>query len=211
MITRSLIALSLCATLLPMVACQKTASDQTPATTQEVKPLPTDTASQDPGIAADSLSMNMSEADTRALAPVLSGYLDIQEALASTKHDLAMEHAKKLKLDLDRVILTKKSSNTWKDMSSAFKDHTHALTQTEDINAARVAFVTLSSDMQAFLEAFGNVTDEPVRKAFCPMAMDNKGGMWFQRSETVDNTYYGDEMRQCGEIQATVEPTKKLM
>ena len=206
------IALLLCLSAAPLVACDKAPATPTAQTAKTPAAESKDPVDPDtPNIAKDSLEMKLSEEDTRALAQVLSGYLDIQEALANSKYPEAMAAAKKLKLDIDRVILTKRASSKWKKMSGAFAKHTHALTETPDLKSARVAFVTLTSDIQAFLEMFGNVTDQPVRQAFCPMAFDNKGGAWFQRSKEVDNVYYGDEMRQCGEIQKTINPTEKLM
>lgn len=211
--TRSLFALFLCAALIPMSACDN--APQPPAVvqpaSQKTPPKSVEPSTQSPGVKADSNKAALNKEDTMALVPVLSGYLDVQEALANTKHDVAIEHAKALKLNLGKVILTKRSSNKWKAMSAAFNSHTDALAQSKDIKAARLAFVPLTSDMQGFLETFGNVTDKPVRKAFCPMAMESKGGTWFQRAEVVDNTYYGDEMRQCGEIQKVVNPTEKLI
>ena len=44
----------------------------------------------------------------------------------------------------------------------------------------------------------------PIRKAFCPMANGNEGDHWYQRAEEVDNVYFGNQMRQCGEIQQVV-------
>ena len=38
------------------------------------------------------------------------------------------------------------------------------------------------------------------------MADDNRGARWVQQGETIDNSYFGASMRQCGEIRSEIAP-----
>ncbi|HEV2294740.1 MAG TPA: efflux RND transporter periplasmic adaptor subunit [Tepidisphaeraceae bacterium] len=44
--------------------------------------------------------------------------------------------------------------------------------------------------------------------AYCPMAFDNAGASWLQADKTINNPYYPVEMKQCGEIKATIETAR---
>ena len=76
---------------------------------------------------------------------------------------------------------------------------------------ARAAFESLTQLFDEALAQFGNVLDTPIRKTFCPMANDNKGAHWYQRAPQVDNVYFGNQMRACGEIQRTIGAGEYLL
>ena len=76
-----------------------------------------------------------------------------------------------------------------------------AISETEDIKAARAAFLDLSRQMASLVEHVGTTKDTPLYTAFCPMAFNNKGGQWVQSEKTVSNPYYGSMMLRCGSIQ----------
>ena len=43
-----------------------------------------------------------------------------------------------------------------------------------------------------------------LHRAHCPMAFDFEGADWLQRSTTISNPYFGEEMPSCGSITATL-------
>lgn len=42
-----------------------------------------------------------------------------------------------------------------------------------------------------------------VYEFYCPMAADNKGGIWFQNTKEISNPYFGEDMKKCGNLTAT--------
>ena len=75
-----------------------------------------------------------------------------------------------------------------------------------DLADAREGLEPLSAAVEVLLSRFGNLLDEPIQVAFCPMANDGKGARWVQSAQGVDNAYFGNAMRTCGELRATVAP-----
>ena len=86
-----------------------------------------------------------------------------------------------------------------------------AIGMAESIDVARADFELLSEQIETLLRVFGNPLETPVRHAYCSMAFDNRGAYWIQPGEVIDNAYFGDQMRQCGEIKATVGQNPYLM
>ncbi|MEM1349933.1 MAG: DUF3347 domain-containing protein, partial [Myxococcota bacterium] len=93
----------------------------------------------------------------------------------------------------------------WERLSRRLARDASAVTQSKTLEDARRAFSGATGVLDDILGTFGNVLDESVRKAFCPMAHDDQGDHWYQRAEEVDNVYFGNQMRRCGEIERVVE------
>ncbi len=75
--------------------------------------------------------------------------------------------------------------------------------------AARTAFADLARTALKVADTFGPFGPEPLREAFCPMALDGKGAAWLQRADKVENPFYGSSMYRCGEIRRVIEGGKK--
>ena len=68
----------------------------------------------------------------------------------------------------------------------------------QDIDTARLAFSKMSLGLIAYLKQHpGERADLEV--VFCPMAFNNKGAHWVQRSGEVVNPYHGMMMLHCGD------------
>lgn len=146
-----------------------------------------------------------------ALAKIVDRYLDAQEALADDDLEKAQQSADAWTNDIEAV--TEKADSrqlreAWQGLAMVMKGDVARFTKASDIAGARDAFKDLTQSLQRVFATFGNPLEESVRLAFCPMAFDNKGAEWFQRSDTVDNAYFGSEMLGCGEIRAELEPGK---
>ena len=76
--------------------------------------------------------------------------------------------------------------------------------ETTEIKAARKAFLDLSREVSSLVEHVGTTGDAPLYLAKCPMAFDNKGGIWMQSGKTISNPYYGSMMQRCGSVQKQV-------
>ncbi|MCA9544330.1 MAG: DUF3347 domain-containing protein, partial [Myxococcales bacterium] len=154
----------------------------------------------------------LAEADAARLRPVLSGYLDVQERLAADDWAGAKARIDAWASAVAAVKLTDPVARAaWQEVARRLAPDLDALTHATAIKPARARFSLVTRAMDAFLARFGNVSEGLVRKAYCPMAADNRGDHWYQRGEAVDNVYFGNQMRRCGEIQAALDEGEHLL
>lgn len=85
-------------------------------------------------------------------------------------------------------------------------DESVPATEHRNIDELRSALPQLTSAVELYLRTFGHERDEPVVKAFCPMAFDDEGAAWLQAGEQINNPYFGAQMLRCGEVRGTIEP-----
>lgn len=115
------------------------------------------------------------------IGPFFEGYSDISTALA--KDDL--EAAKKAAASLGGV-----------EKDSPMAKHVQAISDSKSIEEARTHFKELS-DLAIPLAKSERVMHE----VHCPMAFDNKGASWLQKSDSeVVNPYMGSKMLHCGKM-----------
>ena len=153
-------------------------------------------------------AVELPNAERRKLEPLVSAYLHVQRALA----DDDLKHAKQAAGDLEKQVAGVKLSRpqaavtAWPNVAQALRGHARHLQHAVDLEAARHAFEGLSEAMATLLLRFGNPLDEPVHLAFCPMAMGSEGASWFQQGREIDNAYFGEAMRSCGEVRQELAP-----
>ncbi|MCU0356648.1 MAG: DUF3347 domain-containing protein [Cyclobacteriaceae bacterium] len=87
-----------------------------------------------------------------------------------------------------------------KETNEALKAVTIA--STEDIEAQRTAFETLSINLYEVAKDGG--AGMTVYKQFCPMAFDDKGAFWLSSEKKVMNPYFGASMLRCGKVQEEI-------
>lgn len=146
-----------------------------------------------------------------ALMPVVEGYLDMQELLAADKLAQSIERASRWRTQIEGIELTDTAGKTWRIYERLFSADLEPLTHVESLAEARTQFSLITQTLDRFLAQFGNVSDQPLRRAYCPMVHDNQGDHWYQRGSTVDNVYFGEQMRTCGEIREVLRPGGHLM
>jgi len=142
---------------------------------------------------------------SEAAKPMVEFYLQVQKALAGD----SIVDATKTIPDLISSIqtLSKKhlpgeSHDRWMKDVKNLQDTATEIGKTREIKKLRKAFYPLSKSMDRFVGHFGHPLKHPLRKVFCPMALE-KGATWLQASDTVANPYYGASMLRCGTIQET--------
>ncbi len=47
----------------------------------------------------------------------------------------------------------------------------------------------------------GHTEAEPLHRAYCAMAFNNRGARWLQRKKFIMNPYWGDKMLHCGGVE----------
>ena len=142
-----------------------------------------------------------------SLTPLYDSYFAVAEALAADDADSA-----RVALGALEVVLKGPSAaglpahfrSLWREESVALADALGQVGEGDDIALLRKAFDSVSKSMVTIALEFGHGGSEPIREAFCPMAFDDTGAAWLQRSEEVANPYFGASMLRCGEIRSTL-------
>ena len=154
----------------------------------------------------------VTDAMLKSLESVLRGYLDAQEALAAD--EISRGRAALDTLATVATVLTpdgpSKSTQVWEEVASSLIGHARRAHRAEADAAVRSAFEDLNAPMTRLLAEFGNPLSESLQTAYCPMAFDNKGAGWIQRTGSLANPYYGAAMLRCGEVSATVASGERL-
>jgi membrane fusion protein, copper/silver efflux system len=145
--------------------------------------------------------------ERRTLRPVVVAYLELQQALS--RDDLS--GAKKASASLAkhtaevRIARPRAASETWLALARQLGQHGQHISQADSLESARGEFEALSAQLMALLRRFGNPLDRELSIAVCPMAA-GRGATWIQDGMQVENPYFGQVMRDCGEIRESVRP-----
>ena len=148
-------------------------------------------------------------AEARAqLAPLVNAYLSLQKALAEDSLTQALAAGQRIEKARSQTIVERPQQARvfWKTISSALVKEIPALLESKSLEQARAAFEEVSAVIERLLAAFGNPTETKLHLAYCPMAMGSEGATWIQIGEEIDNSYFGESMRDCGEIQQEISP-----
>lgn len=127
-------------------------------------------------------------------------YLTIQKGLAGDDLPAAKAGAKSYLKAMKQAPHKGKAHMEAADLSAPAK----TIAKSSDIKAARNAFLELSREVSSLVKHVGTTGDTPLYLAKCPMAFDNKGGIWMQSGKTVSNPYYGSMMLRCGSVQKQI-------
>jgi hypothetical protein len=124
-----------------------------------------------------------------SLKVVLTGYFDVKNALVNDDAVKAKEAASAL------------AASTG-DYAGKLNESLNAIASTDDIEAQRVAFETLSMNLYDVAKEGGaGIT---IYKQYCPMAFDDKGAFWLSSEKQVLNPYFGASMLRCGSVKEAI-------
>ncbi len=140
------------------------------------------------------------------LVPVVEEYLNVQSALAAD--DLAATKAAAARMTTAVAGFAPSepadAAAVWLHLRSALLTPLAVIAKAPSLEAARGPFERLSTEVINTLHRFGNPLKSSLNLAFCPMAFDNVGAEWIQRDGAIDNSYFGERMRSCGEVRSVV-------
>ncbi|MCH7993849.1 MAG: DUF3347 domain-containing protein [Planctomycetes bacterium] len=157
--------------------------------------------------APDGLKLNIPPAFAGEFSPVLTAYLETQDALSHDKHKQAQDAAAELHKALagvDMSVLTGQAHVAWMKEAAGMTKAASGITGSADIQTARAAFALLSESMIVAARHYG-ITNETVYRFHCPMAFGGRGGDWLQRKDKTENPYFGSAMFRCGVKKETIE------
>lgn len=134
---------------------------------------------------------------------VLSGYIDLKNALAADDNSTAQAKAKALNADVAAVQtkdMTTKEQSTWKSFADKLSFDSRHISESGSIDHQREHFASLSKNIYAVLKAFP-VNASPLYLQYCPM----KKASWISDKQIIENPYYGKSMLDCGGVKETLK------
>ena len=143
------------------------------------------------------------------LAGLYDAYLQLQAALADDREADAKATFGKLQAAFSRAdpqLLQGRALHAWQAAGAEFSRAFEGDWQAADVDGIRKRFEPISNTILAIVDAFGHTATVTLRRAFCPMAFDNKGAAWLQIGDKLANPYYGQKMLRCGEFQREFPP-----
>jgi Cu(I)/Ag(I) efflux system membrane fusion protein len=147
-------------------------------------------------------------AELGRLAPIVEAYLSLQRALADDDLSAGQAAATKLSTELVGVFLESslEAKTSWDHFSKMLNGHAKVVAGSDSLEQARKGFEGLSGTMVMILRVLGNPLDRPIMQAHCPMARGSDGASWIQEGTTLDNSYFGASMLDCGDIVSKIKP-----
>lgn len=129
------------------------------------------------------------KATNEALNTVLIGYFDVKNALVKDDAEKAKAAAASL-------------ASVTGSYAENLNETLTTISATNDIEAQRVAFETLSMNLYDLAKEGG--AGLTIYKQYCPMAFDNKGAFWLSDNKEVLNPFFGASMLRCGSVKETI-------
>ena len=134
-----------------------------------------------------------------SLKPVVDHYLHIKNALVNNNGEEAASGGKAMAEALGKIdpsLFTTDQKKVYDGVKEDLKEHgEHISDNAGKIDHQREHFSMMSEDVYDLVKAFG--AGRVVYHDHCPMANDNKGGMWLSETKEVKNPYFGGKMNEC--------------
>lgn len=137
---------------------------------------------------------------------VVQEYLKLKDGLVISDKSKVSSFAGKVQNELKNVDMTLVKGElhtTWMKHLEKIDSSIKELKQSQNIEAQRAAFLTLSSILIESVKTFG--LPGVIYQQYCPMTDGGKGGYWLSESEEIANPYFGDQMHNCGETILKIE------
>jgi Cu(I)/Ag(I) efflux system membrane fusion protein len=99
----------------------------------------------------------------------------------------------------DMMLLSGSAHNDWMTYLGNIQSSLKEIQGTDDIEAQRASFSTLSDNLYKSIKAYG-LGGSIAYYDYCPMAFNNQGAYWLSAQEEIRNPYFGDKMLTCGEV-----------
>lgn len=139
-----------------------------------------------------------------ALAPVLTDYYTIKDALVSSDTKAAAGKAADLVKDINGVdmhAIPAKDHLAFMQLKDKLAFDARHISESTDLAHQREHFASLSANM-ASLAKQAKLSEQPVYQEYCPM----KKSSWLSSDSTIKNPYYGSSMLTCGKVTGTLKP-----
>jgi membrane fusion protein, copper/silver efflux system len=137
----------------------------------------------------------------KSLSSMYNIYNDISQELSKDSiKGLALKGDELIKAlkSVDESRESSKAAIYWRKKSRKVELAINLLKNSASLSQARTNFEKVSNVIIDLIKTFGTV--EKINLAFCPMAFNDQGAYWLQKSADVENPYFGSQMYHCGEF-----------
>lgn len=138
-------------------------------------------------------------AQSMVLAPVMSNYFRLQQALVKSDARQAAAMAVELRKaieNVDMAALKPEGHTAWMQTKEKLSEDATGIATSQDLKKQRQLFSTLSDNLYNLVKAAD--LPQPVYYNNCPMFNDGKGANWLSDEKAIKNPYYGAQMLTCG-------------
>lgn len=143
----------------------------------------------------------------KQLSNVFVAYVTLKDAFVSSDAANVKTEAAKtqtLLASVDMKLLEGPAHQDWMNYLGGLESSLKEIQSTDDLEAQRKAFSTLSDNLYKSVKAFG-LGGATAYYEFCPMAFNNEGGFWLSNEEKIRNPYFGDKMLTCGVVKEKLQ------
>ena len=173
-----------------------------------VKSTPTTEANPTPAPKAGGAKVSHTAPDAfkKQLTGVYEASLKLTEALVASNPAKAKSEAisvEKALASVDMMLLKEPAHTDWMTYLNTMNTGLKNLRGTTDLEKQRTAYAGFEDALYRSVKAFG-VTDKPIYRQYCPMALNNKGSYWLSDKKPIRNPYFGDQMLTCGETKEEI-------
>lgn len=153
-------------------------------------------------VGTTSVTSEKTEVRKDGIAPILSGYLALNNALSSDDSKGAAEAGENILSGLENVdasTIAADKMDQYMELASDVKENAeHIRDNAGKIDHQREHLEFLSKDILDLIALLG--APQKLYQIHCPMASNEKGADWISDSKEVRNPYFGKEMLTCGEV-----------
>jgi hypothetical protein len=138
---------------------------------------------------------------SNSVAPVLSVYYEIKNALVSGDATSAASAASRfvaLVQSVDAKKLSSNESQVFNTVQSKLISEAGSIAASRDLRKQRTSFQSVSDAIILLVRV--SKVQQPAYIAYCPM----KKAYWISEEKVIKNPYYGTSMLTCGKVTETI-------
>ncbi|PRY34994.1 Cu(I)/Ag(I) efflux system membrane fusion protein [Spirosoma oryzae] len=137
----------------------------------------------------------------KQLTGVYEASLKLTESLVSSdanRSKVAAGGVEKALSGVDMMLLSGQAHTDWMKYLNAMNAALKVIRSTGDLEQQRTAYAQFEDGLYRSVKAF-DITDKPIYRQYCPMALNSNGSYWLSDEKPIRNPYFGDQMLTCGE------------
>lgn len=146
---------------------------------------------------------------------LLNAYYSVKEALVASDAARAGRASDSLLVAADSLRVgeingdsTGVIKQTATDLAGTIAGSAKGLKGEQDLEAKRREFQMITEAMWSLTRTV-KYSGHKIYYLFCPMAFNNQGAYWMSRDPEVHNPYFGNKMPDCGNLEDSLDYSKK--
>jgi len=140
----------------------------------------------------------IAQKETKTLAPLLTAYYEIKDALVNSDGETAASKASnylKILKEIDIKSLSGAEQKALEPLKEKLLFDAEHISETKDVSHQRDHFSSFSDNMYKLAKA-SQLSSDHVYQMYCPM----KKVYWLSDEKAIKNPYYGKQMLTCGKV-----------